>query len=96
MVSCQAGEYLVVRLDSNELIRQQIRFSFQGGAFAQNISNFQGLVIPQPGNLEFRAEFGAVIAVYDVAVSLQRQVEQGQSNQPQLPAASGALAPAGS
>ena len=78
--------HLVVKLDNNELIREQLRFSFGGGRqFIRNISEFRGLVVPQPGNLDFRAEFGAVTASYQVNVSLLRQVEPLQVNQPELP-----------
>jgi hypothetical protein len=70
--------------------------TFQGRSIAQNISLFGALVIPQPGDLEFRAEFGAVVASYHVEISVLRQVEQGQTNQPELPAGNIALAPAGS
>jgi hypothetical protein len=87
--------YLVVRLDNNELIRQQISFSFQRRPTIRNISKFQGLVIPQPGDLEFRAEFGALVASYHITVSLQRQVEPVQPNQPELPVGNVAPAPAG-
>jgi hypothetical protein len=54
----------------------------------RNVSQFQGLLITEPGDLEFRVEFGTEVASYHVSVSLQPEVESVQANQPQLTLAS--------
>src|SRR5438477_3550277 len=49
---------LVIKLDNTELVRQQVRFAFQGRPLARNVAQIPGLLIPQPGTLEFREEYG--------------------------------------
>ena len=59
---------LIVRLDNTELVRQQVRFAFQGRPLARNVAQIAGLLIPQPGILEFREEYGEQSASYQVSV----------------------------
>lgn len=75
---------LAVRLNGKDLIGGPLTIAFRDKPTIRNITEIQGLVIPEPGNLEFRIEFNGAVASYQIAVSLQRQVETTQANQPEL------------
>jgi hypothetical protein len=61
---------IVVKVDDVELIRAEAYFSFQGRPFTRHIAQFPALIVPQPGVLDFRAEFDGLIGNYTVNARL--------------------------
>jgi hypothetical protein len=72
--------HLVVAFGAVELVREKFSVSFGGKGVARNVATFQGLVLPEPGSLDFRCEFPGCIATCAVGVSAFGKVETTTTN----------------
>jgi len=67
---------LVVQLGATELLRDSMSLSFRGNDFTRTVIHFQGLVIPAPGELEFRCEFEGLVVKYQISVVGRSSIEK--------------------